>query len=61
MWAMTTEDWDMDLDRIPEPTAADLAALEDESALERFIEADLLDLAVSLDELMEDGEDWEQF
>lgn len=58
MWRMTRyrddDDMDMDLAHIPEPTAADLAALEDvltDDDFNALVASDMLDIAVSLDQL----------
>lgn len=56
-------DLDLDLDSIPEPTAADLAALEDvltDDDFNALVASDMLDIAISLDQLRaEEDEDSE--
>lgn len=53
---MTNWDREMSLDDIPEPSLAELVALEEmtDEDFEHVIDQDLLDIAISLDDLTDD-------
>lgn len=50
----------LDLSSIPEPTAADLAALEEvltDDDFNALVASDMLDIAISLDQMIEDEDE----